>query len=124
MSASNILIVNDHTAAREGLTALLRGEGFAVTAYASPAQCLADCDFRDIACAIVSHVMEEMTGFELAKVFQTGWLAIPTILLADEFPDRLDRAAAGVVAVLGVSPEPAALVTLLREAGVPSQAAG
>lgn len=126
MSASTILVVNDHGAAREALVALLQGEGFAVTAYASAAHCLADCDFRHVACAVVSQAMEEMTGFELAKVFQSGWLEIPTILLAEAIPAGLkEQAEAGVIAILGVPPALETLCTLLRKAvAAPSQATG
>jgi FixJ family two-component response regulator len=114
--ATIVLIVNDHAAARETLGAQLEEEGFAVMAYASAAQCLADCDFRHVACAVVSHDMQEMTGFELAKAFQSGWLAIPTIQ---------DPAAAGVIAVFGLSPDLDTLCALLRETlAVSSQATG
>jgi DNA-binding NtrC family response regulator len=124
--ATIVLIVNDHAAARETLGAQLEEEGFAVMAYASAAQCLADCDFRHVACAVVSHDMQEMTGFELAKAFQSGWLAIPTILLADTPPAGLqDPAAAGVIAVFGLSPDLDTLCALLRETlAVSSQATG
>jgi CheY-like chemotaxis protein len=115
VSASTILVVNDRAAARGALVAVLEGEGFAVIAYASAAECLANCDFRQVACAIVRHDMGEMTGLELAKVFQSGWLAIPTILLADTLAGSpQDRAAAGVIAVLGLQPKPADLCPLLR----------
>jgi FixJ family two-component response regulator len=122
--AATILVVNDHTAARDALVELLREEDFAVTAYASAPQCLAECDFRHVACAVVSHDMDDMTGFELAKIFQSGWLAIPTILLAETLPGALtDRTEAGVIAVLGIPPEPNALYALLRAAvKPPSQA--
>ena len=117
MAVSTVLVVNDHTAAREELSAGLRQEGFEVEAFASAADCLDGCDFRAIACAVVSHDMQDMTGFELAKVFQTGWLGIPTILLAQALPagpqERMD---AGIIAVLGIPPETAILCGLLRKA--------
>ena len=117
MPASNILVVNNHAVGRDALVALLNDEGFAVAAYASAADCLADCDFRHVACAVVSHAMPEMTGLELAKAFQAGWLAIPTILLADEDPaGPKDRAEAGVIAVLGLPPDRVALFGLLHKA--------
>jgi FixJ family two-component response regulator len=116
MSASSILVVDDHTASRDALVALLCAEGFTVTAFSSAVLCLAECDFRDVACAVVSQPMQGMTGFELAKAFQSGWLEVPTILLADTLPAGLrDRADAGVIAVLGLPPDPAALCDLLRK---------
>lgn len=117
MSASTVVVVNDHASAREELLAALRGEGFTVEAFASAAHCLEACDFRKVACAVVHHDMEDMTGFELAKAFQTGWLAIPTILLARAIPaDVTARAEAGIVAVLGIPPETAQLCDLVRKA--------
>lgn len=116
MSASTVLVVNDHAAAREELSAALRGEGFTVEAFASAAQCLEECDFRNVACAVVHHDMEDMTGFELARAFQSGWLAIPTILLARAIPaDPTARAEAGIIAVLGIPPETALLCDLIRK---------
>lgn len=116
MSASTVLVVNDHTAAREELLATLRGEGFTVEAFSSAAHCLEECDFRQVACAVVHHDMKAMTGFELARAFQTGWLAIPTILLARAIPaDLKARAEAGIVAVLGIPPETALLCDLIRK---------
>lgn len=116
MAASTVLVVNDHAPAREALSATLRGEGFRVEAFASAAECLDGCDFRGVACAVVNHDMQDMTGFELAKVFQTGWLNIPTILLAHALPAGLkERADAGIIAVLGIPPETATLCGLLRK---------
>lgn len=116
MSASTVLVVNDQAAAREKLSAALRGEGFAVAAFASPTQCLSECDFRSVGCAVVDHEMQEMTGLQLAKTFQTGWLAIPTILLARTAPaDLKERAEAGIVAVLKSPPEIPALCALVRQ---------
>ena len=72
MSASTVVVVNDHAMAREQLSAALRCEGFTVEAFSSAAHCLGECDFRPVACAIVHHDMEDMTGLELAKAFQVG----------------------------------------------------
>ena len=41
---------------------LLREEGFAVDAYASGPECLENCDFRDVICAIMDYHMPGMTG--------------------------------------------------------------
>ncbi len=116
MSASTVVVVDDHAPAREQLLTALRGEGFTVEAFASAAHCLEECDFRKVACAVVHQDMEDMTGFELAKAFQTGWLAIPTILLARAIPaDLKARAEAGIIAVLGIPPETATLCDLVRK---------
>ena len=117
VSPSTVLLVNDHAATREALSEVLRGEGFTVEAFASAAQCLQSCDFRSVACAVVNHDMQEMSGFELAKTFQSGWLEIPTILLAQVVPEGLhERSEAGVIAVLGMPPETAILCNLVRKA--------
>lgn len=116
MPVSTVLVVDDHAAAREELSAALRSEGFTVEAFSSAAHCLEECDFRKVACAVVNHDMEVMTGFELAKAFQLGWLAIPTILLARAVPaDVKARAEAGIIAVLGMPPETARLCDLVRK---------
>lgn len=60
--------------------------------------------------------MEEVTGFQLTKTFQSGWLEIPTILLAQAVPAGLrERAEAGMIAVLGMPPETAVLCNLVRK---------
>lgn len=116
MSVSTVVVVNDHAVAREAVSAVLRGAGFAVQTFSSAAHCLEECDFRPVACAVVHHDMEGMTGFELAKAFQVGWLSIPTILLARAFAgDQTARTEAGIIAVLGVPPETAQLCALVRQ---------
>ncbi len=116
MSASTVLIVNDHAPTRELISGALRGEGVTVEAFASALQCLEQCDFRSVACAVVNQDMEDMSGFQLAKTFQSGWLDIPTILLAEAVPAGLtERAEAGVIAVLGMPPETSILCNLVRK---------
>ncbi len=116
MPASTVVVVHDQAAAREALSAALTRAGFAVDSFSAAADCLADCDFRTVACAVVHHDMEDMTGFDLAKAFQTGWLGIPTILLARGFTgDQRARTDAGVIAVLGIPPQEQQLCDLVRQ---------
>ncbi|MHB1207124.1 MAG: response regulator [Rhodospirillaceae bacterium] len=118
MRNGTILVIDDDYAVRHALTLLLREEGLDVETYVSGADCLENCDFREVICAIVDYHMPGMTGVELAERFRAGWLDIPVILLSSMMPAGAEDAAraAGIQAIMRKPPDVGRLCTLIHAA--------
>ena len=67
MDSGTILVVDDDHAVRHSLSLLLCEEGIHVETYASGADCLENCDFRNVMCAIVDYHMPGMNGVETGR---------------------------------------------------------
>ena len=118
MCNGTVLVIDDDHAVRHSLSLLLREEGFNVETYDSGADCLENCDFREVICAIVDYHMPDMTGVELARMLRAGWLDIPVILLSAMMPEHAEEAAraAGIQAILRKPPDITHLCSLIHAA--------
>lgn len=102
MSKGTVLVIDDDRAVRQSLSVMLGEEGFRVAAYVSGPDCLQNCDFRDIICAVVDYHLPGMNGVELAALLRKGLLDVPVILLSSMLPAGVaeQARAAGIQAIL------------------------
>lgn len=70
MCNGTILIVDDDHAVRHSLSLLLREEGLDVETYVSGPECLENCVFRDVICAIVDYHMPSMSGQSARAIYK------------------------------------------------------
>jgi CheY-like chemotaxis protein len=73
-------IVNDEAAVRESLRFLLEVAGHAVETFASAAELL-EAETQELACVILDHHMQHMTGLDLAERLRADGLGVPIILI-------------------------------------------
>ncbi len=118
MSIGTVLIVDDDRAVRHSLSLLLREEGFDVQTYMSGRDCIENCDFRDVICALLDYHLPSMNGLELAEVLRRDRLGLPVILMSSILPASIeDRARAmGIQAVLLKPPNVEELCGLIHTA--------
>ena len=101
MQQKLILIVDDDEAVRDSLHFSLVIEGYAVRAFASGGQLLAEASLPSGDCLVVDQHMRDMSGFDLISAMRARNITAPAILIISR-PDpalRLRAAAAGVCIV-------------------------
>ncbi len=80
-SSATVFIVDDSSAARESLAAMLKARGVVVQTYASAKQFLADVDRISQGCLIVDVRMPGMTGLELQQQLQANGILLAVIMV-------------------------------------------
>ena len=118
MLADPICVVDDDAWICDSLTALLEAYGFAVLAFASGREFLADERHRRAGCLIIDHHMPDMKGLEVIAALQREGTAVPTILITGRMEGGIRERAAelGVIAVVEKPFGVAQLVELIRSA--------
>lgn len=76
-----ILVVDDHAAVRESLTATLEMSGYAVRSAANGAQALTLCQRDPPALIITDVVMPDADGFELLRWLSDAAIDVPVIMM-------------------------------------------
>ncbi len=118
MAPGTVLVIDDDRAVRESLSLMLREEGYGVETYVSGADCLENCNYRDVICAIVDYHMPGMTGVQFAGLFHAGWLDTPVILLTSMMTKGVESMAqaAGIQSILSKPPDVTELCVLIAAA--------
>jgi len=76
-----VFIVDDETPVRRALSRLLRSAGFAVTAFASPEEFLAQYDPHTPGCLVLDLIMPDFNGLELQRTLDKRGSTLPIIFL-------------------------------------------
>lgn len=77
-----VFIVDDEAPVRKALSRLLRAAGFAVSAFASPEEFLAQHDLEKPGCLVLDLMMPGFDGIELQKALARKGSALPIIFLS------------------------------------------
>ncbi len=77
-----IFVVDDYAPIRRALLRLLRAAGFAVLAFASPQEFLAEYDPRTPGCLVLDLDMPAVNGLELQRILATKGSVLPIIFLS------------------------------------------
>jgi two-component system, LuxR family, response regulator FixJ len=114
---SVIAVVDDDPAVCNSLKFSLELEGFAVRAYHSGAEFLADGNFRDCKCFVIDQRMPGMSGMEVITALRQRKVSTPAILIISQ-PNRVlsARAAEAQVPIIEKPLLNNALVDKIREA--------
>jgi two-component system, LuxR family, response regulator FixJ len=113
---SVIAVVDDDPAVCNSLKFSLELEGFAVRAYHSGAEFLADGNFRDCKCFVIDQRMPGMSGMEVITALRQRKVSTPAILIISQ-PNRVlsARAAEAHVPIVEKPLLSNALVEKIRE---------
>jgi two-component system response regulator FixJ len=113
---SVIAVVDDDPAVCNSLKFSLELEGFAVRAYHSGAEFLADGNFRDCKCFVIDQRMPGMSGMEVITALRQRKVSTPAILIISQ-PNRVlsARAAEAHVPIVEKPLLSNALVEMIRE---------
>ena len=113
---SVIAVVDDDPAVCNSLKFSLELEGFAVRAYHSGAEFLADGNFRDCKCFVIDQRMPGTSGMEAITELRQRKVSIPAILIISQ-PNRVlsARAAEAHVPIVEKPLLSNALVEKIRE---------
>ena len=87
MSASpspTVFIVDDYAPVRSSISRLLRAAGFAVAAFASAEEFLAEYDPRIPGCLVLDLAMPALNGLELQRILAKAGSLLPIIFLTGE----------------------------------------
>jgi len=76
-----VFIVDDETQVRKALSRLLRAAGFAVAAFASPSEFLAQHDLHKPGCLVLDLIMPGFDGTELQRALARKGSVLPIIFL-------------------------------------------
>lgn len=92
-------LVDDDPAIRKALGRLLRGEGFAVSAYSSAAEFLNQMKGDDLDCLLLDLSLPELTGIELQRQLNRLGSPLPIIFLTGQgdIPTSVSAMKAGAV---------------------------
>ncbi len=77
-----VFVVDDYAPIRRALLRLLRAAGFAVLAFASPQEFLAEYDPRTPGCLVLDLDMPAVNGLELQRILATKGSVLPIIFLS------------------------------------------
>ncbi len=77
-----IFVVDDYAPVRRAVSRLLHAAGFAVVAFASPQEFLAEYDPRTPGCLVLDLDMPAVNGLELQRILATKGSALPIIFLS------------------------------------------
>jgi two-component system, LuxR family, response regulator FixJ len=80
-TAGTIYIVDDDSAVRESIEALLSSSGFATAAFASPRAFLESFDPAGVACVLLDVRMPEMDGLAVLETLAPAERGIPVIMM-------------------------------------------
>lgn len=111
-----IAVVDDDPAVCNSLKFSLELEGFAVRAYRSGAEFLADDNFRECKCCVIDQRMPGMSGMEVIAELRERKVSIPAILIISQ-PNKVlsARAAEAHVPIVEKPLLSNALVEKIRE---------
>jgi FixJ family two-component response regulator len=76
-----VFVVDDYAPVRSSISRLLRAAGFAVTAFGSPQEFLAQYDPRIPGCLVLDLDMPAVNGFELQRILAKKGSVLPIIFL-------------------------------------------
>jgi len=76
-----VFVVDDYAPVRSSISRLLRGAGFAVAAFGSPREFLAQYDPRIPGCLVLDLDMPAVNGFELQRILAKKGSVLPIIFL-------------------------------------------
>src|SRR5436190_2341239 len=79
--APTVFIVDDEAPVRKALSRLLRAAGFAVAAFASPGEFLAQHDLHKSGCLVLDLMMPGVNGIELQRALAKKGSILPIIFL-------------------------------------------
>src|SRR5213596_865903 len=79
--APTVFIVDDEAPVRKALSRLLRAAGFAVAAFASPGEFLAQHDLHKSGCLVLDLDMPAVNGLELQRILARKGSVLPIIFL-------------------------------------------
>ena len=79
--APTVFIVDDEAPVRKALSRLLRAAGFAVAAFASPGEFLAQHDLHKSGCLVLDLMMPGVNGIELQRALARKGSVLPIIFL-------------------------------------------
>jgi two-component system, LuxR family, response regulator FixJ len=111
-----VAVVDDDPAVCSSLKFSLELEGFAVRAYRSGAEFLADDNFRDCKCCVIDQRMPGMSGMEVIAELRERKVSIPAILIISQ-PNKVlsARAAEAHIPIIEKPLLSNALVEKIRE---------
>jgi FixJ family two-component response regulator len=89
-----VFVVDDDPGLRGALKFALELEGFAVSAYGSATECLAETTLPDAGCFVVDFNLPDMTGLELIDSLRSRAVQLPAILITSHPSQLLRRRAA------------------------------
>jgi two-component system response regulator FixJ len=89
-----VFVIDDDPGLRGALQFALEMEGFAVSAYGSGAECLAETTLPECGCLVVDFNLPDMTGLELIDSLRSRAVQLPAILITSQPSQRLLRRAA------------------------------
>lgn len=76
-----VFVVDDYAPVRRSISRLLRAAGFAVAAFASPEEFLAQYDPHTLGCLVLDLAMPALSGFELQNILAEKGSLLPIIFL-------------------------------------------
>ena len=76
-----VFVVDDYAPVRSSISRLLRGAGFAVAAFASAEEFLAQYDTQTVGCLVLDLAMPSLNGLELQDVLAKSGSLLPIIFL-------------------------------------------
>jgi FixJ family two-component response regulator len=80
-SNNTVFIVDDYAPVRRSISRLLRAAGFAVAAFASPEEFLAQYDPHSLGCLVLDVAMPTVNGLELQRILAKAGSLLPIIFL-------------------------------------------
>src|SRR5213596_2292261 len=78
-----VFVVDDYAPVRSAVSRLLRAAGFAVAAFASAEEFLAQYDPHAPGCLVLDLAMPALDGLELQRILAKTGSALPVIFLTD-----------------------------------------
>lgn len=94
-----IVIVEDDAGMRASLEFLLESRGFAVAAFATPAELFARLDTLETNCAIIDIHLPGPDGIAVYKTLSARIPGLPAIFITGQIDDQIRAEAKGVKAI-------------------------
>src|SRR5207249_1464484 len=79
-----VFVVDDYAPGRRSISRLLRTAGFAVAAFASAEEFLAQCDPQTLGCLVLDLAMPAVGGLELQSILAEKGSLLPIIFLTGQ----------------------------------------
>jgi FixJ family two-component response regulator len=83
-TTATVFVVDDYAPVRRSISRLLRAAGFAVVAFASAEEFLAQYDPGVWGCLVLDVAMQNLNGFELQNILASKGSLLPIIFLTGE----------------------------------------